>query len=223
MRKYLQPSYFIDYQHPLVQKTVFQILKNNETLSQNEKAVKLFYFVRDKIKYKIVIKNKKFSVKTLYWYNIKASKVLEAQQGLCFPKAGLLVAMSRFINIPARLHFVDIINHLFPQELQKIIGGNHFFFHAYAELFLNNHWVKIAPTFDKDLSLKAGYPLVEFNGFDDALFPPFNSQGEKFIEYIKDRGVYASFPYLNFSSISLTKYYFFNKIKLRGSLQSKNV
>jgi len=212
MSKYLKPAYFIDYNHPLIKKKIKELFPAKKNQTKTEQAIKLFYFVRDEIKYRIVIEKGKFSLRTLLWFNMRASKILKLKEGFCFPKAALLVALARSLGIKARLHFVDIINHQSPENLQKIMGGKTFLFHAYAEFFLEGKWVKATPAFDKELCKRKGYPVVDFDGEHDAIFPPFNAQGERFVDYINDHGFFPSIPYFSFC-FTYFKNYVFSKNK----------
>ena len=39
-----------------------------------------------------------------------------------------------------------------------------------------------------------GFPLVEFDGYNDAIFPPTNAQGQPFVEYVNSHGTFADVP-----------------------------
>ena len=66
-----------------------------------EKAIKLFYWVRDEIRYDPYTFS---ALKRDY----KATKILERGKGWCVQKAILLTALGRAAGIPSRLHFADI-------------------------------------------------------------------------------------------------------------------
>jgi hypothetical protein len=60
---------------------------------------------------------------------------------------------------------------------------------------LDDEWKKLTPVFDKMTALKAGYtPLVEFDGGKDGLLSKYDSEGNLFVEYIRDHGVYDDVP-----------------------------
>jgi len=82
-----------------------------------------------------------------------------------------------------------------PKKSTAHMKTNVFYFHGYSELLLNEKWVKATPVFDKYTSEKAGYPLVEFDGENNALLAPNDEDGKVFVEYINDRGVFPDFPY----------------------------
>ncbi|MHA1169020.1 MAG: transglutaminase-like domain-containing protein [Candidatus Hodarchaeales archaeon] len=151
-----------------------------------EKAIKIFYEVRDSIKYRVFTEWPKYG-------DFRASNVVKSESSFCIPKAILLVAMSRAVEIPARLHFANIRNHLLHPELVKLIGTDLMIYHGYAELYIYNKWVKVTPSFDLELCDKHGFVPVDFNGLDDAIFHQHDRNGRKHIEYVEDRGVYADF------------------------------
>lgn len=93
MDKYLTPSEFIDWDHPLVSATA-------KTLSQGiispEEITKIcFEYVRDNIKHSLDYE--------LNPVTCKASEVLEHKTGYCYAKSHLLAALLRANAIPAGL------------------------------------------------------------------------------------------------------------------------
>lgn len=188
MAEYLTPTYFIDFNNPAVTSAAEDIVHGIDANDMSEQARKLFYFVRDHIPYKILwgLPMRKY---------LKASTTLARGYGFCIPKAILLVALARAVNIPARLHFADIINHLASENLQKAMGTTLFVFHGYAELFIDETWLKVNPAFDLALAEDKGYFPVDFDGHDDAVFQPTDQLGNPQFEYVKDRGTFANVPY----------------------------
>jgi len=201
MEKYLSSDYFIDSDSEIVQ----QIAKSNikESRNQKEMAIKLFYWTRDEIKYDAYNLS---SSRRKY----KASKIIQEGKGWCVQKAVLLTALARAVDLPARLHFADIRNYQTPDKLKEIIGTDIFLYHGYTELFLQGKWVKVTPTFNKELCDKFGYRTVEFDGIHDATLPDTTLNGEKYVEYLNDRGTNHKLP---FKEINRTfyEYYPFKK------------
>jgi transglutaminase-like putative cysteine protease len=152
-----------------------------------EKAVRLYYAVRDGI-----------------WYNpyypfyrpehYQASNVLKSGQGYCVCKASLLCALGRSCGIPSRIGFADVRNHLATKQLIEFLGSDIFVYHGFTEFYLRGKWVKATPAFNVELCEKHGVAPLEFNGFEDSIFQPFNSEKKKFMEYIADHGTYADIP-----------------------------
>ena len=69
-----------------------------------------------------------------------------------------------------------------------------FYFHGYAELYLDAAWLKATPVFDKTLCDRVGIRSLEFDGRHDALFHPFDATGRRHMEYVRDRGSYSDVP-----------------------------
>ena len=188
--KYLHKSNFCDIENPEITQLAQKL---TESIPENEKeqqAIRLFYYVRDQIKYVAMGDRKYYSRK-----NLKASSTLKRGHGYCIQKAVLLVALVRAKGIPARFHFVDIKNYLTPASFFERMGRDLFIYHGFTEIFLNGKWIEANVAFDKDLCIKKGYPIGEFDGKSPCMFSHLDDKGRKFVEYIKDRGTWAEVPY----------------------------
>ena len=179
MERYLKPTFVIDSDSP-------SICEKSGTLTRGkvdsvEKAQSLFYFVRDEIKYNIYQERR-------FPENFRASNTLARGNGYCVQKAVLLAALARAAGIPAGLGFARLKNHLLPEKTMKWLGTNILPFHGYAELYLNEKWIKTTPAFDLKLCEKTRTIPVEFDGEHDAIFHPYNLDGKLHIEYIEDLG-----------------------------------
>ena len=186
MNKYLTPTVTLDSDSPLIREKVEELTWGVE--EPVEKAKKLFYFVRDEIKYDMF-------VDVLGFDEYRASNTLNRGRGFCVQKAVLLCTLGRAAGIPSRLHFVDIINHRAPEYVTESLGVDHFPYHAYVEFYLNNSWVKATPTFDQVICDQHDLFPVEFDGVHHALLPEQDRKGRPHIEYIKDHGEFADLPY----------------------------
>lgn len=183
---YLVPTRHIDSDSAEV--IAFASSRVGTAQSPVDRAVNLFYAVRDEIKYDpyhIDISREKFT----------ASAVLAKKFGFCIEKALLLAASARVVDIPSRLRFADVRNHLTTARLKELMDTDLFIFHGYTELFLNNKWVKATPTFNKSLCQRFGVNPIDFDGIHDSIFHEFDSRGKKHMEYVRDRGHYADLPY----------------------------
>jgi len=185
MEKYLSSTYFVDSDSEIVR----QIAKNTvkEAIDHKEKAIMLFYWTRDEIKYDAYSLSSKRR-------RYKASKIIQEGKGWCVQKAVLLTALARAVDLPARLHFADIRNHQTPDKLKDMIGTDVFLYHGYTDFYLDNKWVKATPAFNKELCDKFGYRTVEFDGIHDATLPSTTLNGEKYVEYLNDRGTNNELP-----------------------------
>jgi len=187
MKPYLCVSELFDYDKEIVNEKALEITQNSK--NDAEKASALFYWVRNEIKYnmKTYLPNDKT--------NFIASETLKRKHGFCVSKSILLSTFARAVNIPARIHLVDLINHKISQKVIDFMETDVMYYHGYSELFFNNKWVKLTPSFDPDTAIKGGFiPMVEFDGENDAVFPKFDHDGNKYGEYILDRGVHADLP-----------------------------
>ncbi len=110
MEKYLKCTEVVDCDSQVIKKKAIALTKGLKT--DKEKAIALFYFVRDNIKYN------PYDSADRYEYSI-ASATLKRGYGLCFQKAAVLVAMCRALGIPARFGFADIRNHLTVAEVPR--------------------------------------------------------------------------------------------------------
>jgi hypothetical protein len=149
--------------------------------------VSLFYFVRDQIKYRIYI------FQDIKKEDLRASLTLKRRYGFCITKAVLMVALSRAAGIPARLRLCDIRHQRLPSALAEFIGTNILAFHGYAELFIDNDWMKVSPDFDIEFCKSTGVLPVDFSGEKDALFP-VDMEGRSHIEYVNERGCFEDVP-----------------------------
>ena len=186
MIKYLQPTETINSDSPEIIGFARDISGGGTT--DIDKAVKLFYAVRDKIIYDPYQADLSLSA-------LKASSVLARKAGFCIPKAILLAAVLRSEGIPSRLAFANVKNHLMTERLLAIMESNVVVFHGYTEIFLENKWVKATPTFNISLCERFGVLPLDFDGRNDSIFHQFNGQGDKHMEYLYDHGRFADLPY----------------------------
>ena len=199
IQEYLQPTEFLDFDKKKVSNKAFDIIDGLK--SEKEKAITLFYWVRDEIRYNM-------SAFYMIKGNFKASVTLRRGYGFCVSKAVLLSSFARAVGIPARVHLADIRNNKVPQEIIDLLGTNIFYYHGYSELYIDQKWIKATPVFDKITAFKAGFlPVVEFDGINDGILSKFDPDGKLFIEYVKDRGVFAELPYDEMDRDIRKKYY----------------
>lgn len=152
-----------------------------------EKAVKLYYAVRDGI-----------------WYDpyypfyrpehYRASSVLKSGRGYCVSKASLLCALGRTCGIPSRIGFADVRNHLATRQLIEFLGSDLFVYHGFVEFYLEGKWVRATPAFNAKLCVLHKVMPLEFNGREDSIFHEYNMEKQKFMEYVEYHGIYADIP-----------------------------
>jgi transglutaminase-like putative cysteine protease len=183
--QHLAPTAFIDAGHPRVVAFVERAVAGSAT--DRERISRLFVAVRDEIRYDPYQLSHEPE-------DYIASNVISRGVAYCIPKAVLVTAGARSLGIPARLGFSDVKNHLQSAKLAERMGTDVFVFHGYSELYVDHAWRKATPAFNAELCARFGVPPLTFDGSADALLHPYASDGSSYMEYIRDRGVYADLP-----------------------------
>jgi len=132
-------------------------------------ALKIFYFVRDKISF------------GLYYPDAKASKTLDHGTGFCMTKTNLQMALLRAAGIPSRCHLVQL-----PKEVNQSWMPPFAFnrtpdliVHPWCECFLGGEWVACDSVLDEAVyrgMIKGGHlneadmPSIDWDGTSDLVF-----------------------------------------------------
>lgn len=185
MFPYLRPGRYVDSDHPAV--LAFAREHAGHLENPLEKAVALYYAVRDQLLYDPYRIDQSPA-------GFTASRCLENGYGYCVTKAALLAAVGRAAGIPTRLGYADVRNHLTSPRLRDRMGTDLFSFHGYTDMYLDGRWVKATPAFNLSLCRKTGVLPLEFDGREDSIFHPLDTAGRRHMEYVLDRGVYADVP-----------------------------
>lgn len=175
----------IESTHPAIVR--FAQLQAADAGRDIEQGVRLFYAVRDGIRYD------PYRI-DLTIAGMKASTTLGVGHGWCVSKAILLAACCRSLGIPARLGFADVRNHLSTERLRQRMQTDIFFWHGYTEMLLGGRWVKATPAFNIELCDKFDLLPLEFDGLSDSLYHPFDASGNRHMEYVNSRGAYSDLP-----------------------------
>jgi transglutaminase-like putative cysteine protease len=179
--------HFVDSDHPDV--IVFAEEATKGATTDREKAVALFYAVRDGIRYDPYV------ISSAEPDTYRASTVLRDGVSYCIPKSVLLCAAARAVGLTARLGFADVRNHLNSEKLRARLGGTDVFvWHGYTEFFLDGRWVKVTSAFNIELCERFGVLPLEFDGEHDALLHPFTADGREHMEYLRERGTFDELP-----------------------------
>lgn len=186
LRAYLEPGRFVDSDHPEVR--AFARIAAADAADATQKAVRLYYAVRDGIPYDAyyVGEEPRF---------FRASDCLRTGRGFCIPKAALLAAAGRAVGIPTRVGYADVRNHLTTRKLLELVGGDLFVWHGLTEFYLEGRWVKATPAFNLSLCERFGVRPLEFDGRHDSLFHEYDRAGRRHMEYVAQRGSYPDVPY----------------------------
>jgi transglutaminase-like putative cysteine protease len=193
----LHPTAAIDCDDPRV--IAFARSHAGSGATECERAVRLYYAVRDGIRYD------PYAI-DLSVNGMRASTTLATGRGWCVPKAVLLAACCRAEGIPAKLGFADVRNHLTTERLRKLMNTDVFFWHGYTSIRIQGHWVKATPAFNIELCRRFQLRPLEFDGTADSIFHPFDLTGRVFMEYIRYRGEFSDLP-LERISATLNRHY----------------
>ncbi|WP_320669990.1 transglutaminase-like domain-containing protein [Patulibacter defluvii] len=186
MEEYLAPGAFVESDHPKV--VAFAAAATAGAHGERERLAALFTAVRDGIRYDPFA----FSDDREHY---RASAVVDAPASYCVPKSILLCAGARALGVPARLAFADVRNHLQSERLRTLMGIDLFVYHGYVELHVDGHWRKASPAFNRELCARFGVDAIDFDGSADAVLHPFDGDGARYMEYVRERGSYADFPF----------------------------
>lgn len=167
LRAYLAATTYCDHTHPFVQRKARELTRGLET--PEERAIAIFYWVRDEIHYR------------LGFWNRTASETLVEGEGTCTNKANLLVALTRAVGIPAGYGVMDVAGQhylgpgMLPFFARRVAQRSR---HYYAVVHLGC-WVKVDPSDDRALVERVApltwadddaqvYRVVEWDGRRDA-------------------------------------------------------
>jgi transglutaminase-like putative cysteine protease len=183
----LAPTFFIDSGSDAIAE--FARDRTAGAATPIERAVALFYAVRDEVAYKLMARL------GLEREGFVASATLARRTGFCIEKALLLAAACRAAGIPALLRFADVRNHLTTPEMAAHMGTDVFIWHGLVEMLLEDRWVKATPAFDRAMCKRHGVRPIDFDGHADAVFHEFDVNARRHMEYVNERGIFEDLPY----------------------------
>jgi len=176
-REYLSGTKVCDIESPDIKMKSYMLTK--DSYSEKQKAIDIFNFVRDEIKYRFD-----------YSY-IKASETLKKGYGNCFNKSNLQIALLRSCGIYAGYKVYVIKKEVFfpivPKDIYELISQPTI--HVGCVVFLNNRWVEADATIDFELynhiyRNMENWKYEEWDGEKDISIP------EKYI--IENQGIYSN-------------------------------
>jgi transglutaminase-like putative cysteine protease len=162
--QYLIATPMCNYEHPFVQETAQRVIADGQT--EQEKAISIFNFVRDTIRFGMAFSGS------------KASQILKLGYGDCGTKTNVQVALLRSAGIPARLHWVMVQKQVLQGLIAEFVlrsmppAASHF----WTECYLASHWIACETLLDKPLyegMLKQGLitknqiPTIDWDGEND--------------------------------------------------------
>jgi transglutaminase-like putative cysteine protease len=154
LEEFLRASELCDCNHPLVIATAEKIA--GATKIPKDTAIRIFYFVRDKIPLSFLDPWK------------TASETLRINKGNCLTKATLQVALLRSVGIPARFRIFEFKGNN-PDQWEGILPKfavsriPERFSHYFAEIYIKGRWIMGDATFDKALMPE----IKDWNGKDN--------------------------------------------------------
>lgn len=184
-REFLAPTSILDADHPAV--AAYAAQHADPGGDPRATAVRLFDAVRDDLRYD------PYGVLTTV-EAVRASSALAARRGWCVSKAALLTSCCRALGIPARVGFADVRNHLSTARMREMMKTDVFYWHGYSSIWLGERWVKATPAFNRELCEKFGLLPLEWDGRSDSLYHPFDREGRRHMEYVRERGEFADVP-----------------------------
>ena len=124
----------------LIKEKVEELIENIST--EEEKAEKIFYFIRDKIIFDVCIGE----------FFESPERTLRKKRGSCVTKATLLFEMMKIAGIEARYHFVMLekkgLEHVLHPFVYKLWPDR--FIHTFPEIKLSSNWIECDATYDID-------------------------------------------------------------------------
>ena len=125
---------------------------------------------------------------------LNAVSILKKRRAWCVEKAVVFVAGCRALGVPARLGFGIVQNHIGVEKLEKYLGRKEIVFHGYAEVHLNDKWIKCTPAFDRRICAINKTETLNWDGENDSLFQEFSGD-DKFMEYLHFYGEFEDIPF----------------------------
>lgn len=183
----LAATEFLDYGQLPVQTFVQRALVG-VGVAPIDKAIALYYAVRDRIHYEVYDADLSRS-------GLRASAIITRGKGFCVHKSIVYAAACRAAGVPSRIVLTDVRNHLASARLRELVGGDVFRFHALNSVHLDGKWVRATPVFNKLLCRLYGITPLEFDGRSDSMSHPYDTNGRRYMEFLHEYGEFDDFPY----------------------------
>ena len=195
MKEFLRETSFLNFNDPSFDEFTSAI---DSSKSSKEIALQLYFHVRDSFLYDPYHLDLRQDA-------LKASNVLRKKRAWCVEKATVLAACARKFNIPSRLGYSIVTNHIGSEKLVYYLRKNEIVFHGYVEMFLDNKWVKCTPSFDKNICRLMDVEPLNWDGEADSMFQEFK-KGKKYMEYVYFYGEFEDVP-IELMNAEMKKHY----------------
>lgn len=179
---YLAETEFINHQHP----ALLSYLSPFVNLPKKEAALKLYLSVRDQQLYDPFHLNLKADA-------LKASNILLKKRAWCVEKSILMAAGLRALNIPSKLGFAIVKNHLNSERLNHYLKKDEIVFHGYVSAFIEGEWTNCTPAFDRRICVISGVTPLQWDATSDSMFQEYEKD-KKFMEYLHYYGEFPDVP-----------------------------
>ena len=159
MEAYLERNWYCDWDHPAILEVAQDITAGLE--NDREKAVAIYYWVRDRILYRVG-----------EWQK-SASTTLALGEGTCTNKANLLIALCRSVGIPAGFGVMRVYGKQYfgPVLILRYFGSSsaRYRLHIHAAVYIGEKWISVDPSDDVDFCRATSYfnptgQLVDWDG-----------------------------------------------------------
>lgn len=197
LEEFLVPAPGIQCEHPEVRALARSIARGSA--NDVEAARRLFEYVRDTVRYSV-------GVPVARLEDYLALNTLARGKGFCVQKSALLCALARSLGIPSRLGFADIRNEKLHGYLKLSVPDGIIYHHCFAEWFVGGRWLKATTSFDRALTERHGWRLVEFDPAGDALLPALDLKGRPHVTYLAYHGWRLGVPLEEFSEVTDRRY-----------------
>ena len=195
MKEFLRETSFLNFNDPSFDEFTSAI---DSSKSPREIAVQLYFHVRDSFLFDPYHLDLRQDA-------LKASNVILKKRAWCVEKATVLAACARKFNIPSRLGYSIVTNHVGIEKLSRYLLKNEIVFHGYVEMFLDNKWVKCTPSFDKNICRLMDVEPLNWDGEADSMFQEFKKE-KKYMEYVYFYGEFEDVP-IELMNAEMKKHY----------------
>ncbi len=185
MDNYLKATKYLDFEHENIQNLVSEF--KSEKLTDKEKAIGLYLKIRDLKKYYA------YDI-GMSDYHYTASEIVSSKTGQCISKSILLASCFRAVNIPSRLRYAKVKNHMAVEKMLAGLGSDVIAPHGMVDVYLDDKWLKLSPAFDAKTCEENKVDPLEFDGENHSIFQQHNKEGDLFMEYVEDYGHYDDVP-----------------------------
>jgi transglutaminase-like putative cysteine protease len=183
----LRATEFLDFPAPEIGRFMAGLPDAGQA-TDRERAVWLYYAVRDGIRYEVYGAD-------LSRAGLRASRVAATGTGMCLHKSVLFAACLRAAGIASRLVLTDVRNHLASPRLTEYLGSDVFHQHCLTSVRLDGRWLRATPVFNRTLCRLYRMDPLEFDGRADSVHHPYDRTGRRHMEFLREHGEFDDLPY----------------------------